>query len=124
MNARSWSPRRRMGIAAAGLALATAVAVPAVAFAGPTSPAPAPGLAKSSCTVAQRWDALADAAPKVSQYLKDHPDLNTELTKIRSLPKEQRKAETKSYFAAHRDEAAALKQARSALVALHKDCHR
>lgn len=141
MNPRSWTTRRRTAIAGAGLALATAVGIPAAAYAAqPDAPStssaqPAPPAqpgqhakrghdksTKPECTPTQRWDALAAAAPKVSSYLDNNPAVASELAKLRSLPKDQRKAEAKTYFTANPQVKAALHDARGALITLHKDC--
>lgn len=125
---RTWSPRRRAGLAACGLAVVAAVAVPTAAFAE-SSTASTPSTSStaavtpSTCTPAQRWDALAAAAPKVAAYLDAHPDLSAELQTLKALPKDQRAAAAKTYFAAHQDERAAFRDARAGLRTLRATCH-
>ncbi|UZJ25090.1 hemophore-related protein [Rhodococcus antarcticus] len=127
---RTWSPRRRAGIAACGLAVAAVVAVPAAAWAEsspPSATAPATSTTAaagpSTCTPAQRWDALAAAAPKIATYLDAHPDLSAELQTLKALPKDQRAAASKTYFTAHPDERTAFRDARAGLRTFRATCH-
>lgn len=130
---RTWSTRHRAGLAACGLAVVAAVAVPGAALAGtdastPTTSSSAAGTTSAPadparCTPAQRWDALAIAAPKVAAYLDAHPDLSAELQTLKDLPKDQRAAAAKTYFTAHRDEKAALRYARADLHPFRATCH-
>jgi hemophore-related protein len=128
---RTWSPRRRAGLAVCGLAVAAVVAVPAAAWAESSPPsATAPATSRSTaagpstCTPAQRWDALAAAAPTIATYLDAHPDLGAELQTLRALPKDQRAAAAKTYFVAHPDERTAFRDARAGLRTSRATCHR
>ncbi|MBY8862600.1 heme-binding protein [Nocardia sp. CA2R105] len=98
--------------ATAGLAT-LAIALPATASADP-----------AQCTVQNRAAAHAAAAPKVAAYLAAHPDLSAELAHIRTLPKDQRKAERQSYRQAHPDLIAGLRGARQPVIDYRHACHR
>ena len=78
--------------------------------------------AKPVCTIGQIVAAHADSAPKVVAYLVGHPGVAMELASVATEPKQQRRADVKAYFAAHPDDAAALKAARSAERALRQQC--
>jgi hemophore-related protein len=126
---RTSSTRRRLSLAAVGLAAAAAVGVPTAAYASspaastaaPASSAPAN---PTQCSPAQRWSALAVAAPKVADYLNAHPDVNTELQHLRTLPKDQRRTEARAYLSANPDVKTALKDAHSAVAQFRKGCHK
>lgn len=68
--------------------------------------------------------ARADAAPKVAAYLAGHPDVAAELAKVKALPKDQRRAELKSWRQANRQEAQDLRAARQSVIDYHKACGR
>ncbi|MFE3193421.1 hemophore-related protein [Nocardia sp. NPDC059240] len=100
-------------LAAAAGAATIALAVPGVASAdGP------------DCSQAARTAAHQDAKPKVQALLAAHPDLQAEFTKIKGLPKDQRKAEWTTYKQAHPDQAQALRDARSAVITFRQNCHK
>lgn len=97
---------------AAGFA-AIALAVPGVASAdGP------------DCSPAALSAARADAKGKVQAYLSSHPDAAAEFAKIKTLPKDQRRAEMKAYAAAHPQDAQAIKDARQAVRDYRANCHK
>ncbi|WP_103557211.1 hemophore-related protein [Nocardia seriolae] len=53
-----------------------------------------------------------------------HPDVAAELTKVKGLPKDQRRAELKAWRQANPQEAQDLKAARQAVIDYHKSCPR
>ncbi|TQF74218.1 hemophore-related protein [Rhodococcus spelaei] len=118
---RSISIRARRAIAGVGLVGLAMVAVPAAALAD-TAPAPTP--AAPQCSPQARWQAMAETAPAVASYLAAHPDVASELAKVATLPKEQRKAEWKNFRAGHQQEVKDLQAARHALHDYRKACHR
>lgn len=113
--------RWRWAAGIGGVAVAAAIAVPAVSYAATTSSTQDTG-SSASCTVGDRAAARATSAPLVRDYLAAHPDVNTELTKIKDMPKDQRRAEAKTYFTAHPDVKDALKQAGAASIQFRKNC--
>jgi hemophore-related protein len=125
---RTSSTRRRLSLAAVGLAAAAAVGVPTAAYASSTASTAAPASSAAAnptqCSPAQRWSALAVAAPKVADYLNAHPDVNTELQHLRTLPKDQRRTEARAYLSANPDVKTALKDAHSAVAQFRKGCHK
>jgi len=125
---RTSSTRRRLSFAAVGLAAAAAVGVPTAAYASSTASTAAPASSAAAnptqCSPAQRWSALAVAAPKVADYLNAHPAVNTELQHLRTLPKDQRRTEARAYLSANPDVKTALKDAHSAVAQFRKGCHK
>ncbi|GAA2053227.1 hemophore-related protein [Williamsia deligens] len=104
---------RRIGAAAAltvGLGLA---ALPAAT----ASAAPA------QCTPQARAAAVAQAAPAVAGVLARHPDLAAELAHVRTLPKNERRAELKEFRKTHREEFTELRQARTPIRDYRQACH-
>ncbi|MEC3952173.1 hemophore-related protein [Nocardia sp. CDC153] len=97
-------------IAAAGAAT-IALAIPGTASADTPTCGPAAAAA-----------ARADSAPKVAAYLAAHPDVAAELAKVKSLPKDQRRAELKSWRQANPQEAQDLKSAHQSVIDYHKAC--
>ncbi|WP_185981831.1 hemophore-related protein [Skermania sp. ID1734] len=105
-----------------GLVVATLTAgiVVGAAGMGIASADPAPAV---QCTPQARLAAIADSGPKVASFLATHPDMVSELAKIRSLPKDQRKAEWQSYRASHQQELMDFKSAHSAIHDYRMACH-
>ncbi|MEC3916664.1 hemophore-related protein [Nocardia sp. CDC160] len=97
-------------VAAAGAAT-IALAIPTTASADTPTCGPAAAAA-----------ARADSAPKVAAYLAAHPDVAAELAKVKSLPKDQRRAELKSWRQSNPQEAQDLKAAHQAVIDYHKSC--
>lgn len=95
---------------AAGFAV-IALAVPTVASAD-----------TPDCSPAALTAARNDAKTKVQAYLSSHPDAQAEATKIKALPKDQRRAELKSYAAAHPQDAQAIRDARQAVRDYRQAC--
>lgn len=92
----------------AGVGLATAVGVGSLVAVSTASADPSPATAGSSPATASSSPATsscprADVGKEVTDYLNAHPDVQQELQKIRSLPKDQRAAERKTYLTAHPD---------------------
>jgi hemophore-related protein len=94
--------------AGAGIAVLLAVGVPAVASAqgGSTSSTTAAASGSASCP-------LRAAHQAVAAYLAAHPDVATEVAKIRALPRDQRPAARKAYLAQHPDVATAVHDLRA-----------
>ncbi|WP_369640729.1 hemophore-related protein, partial [Nocardia sp. JMUB6875] len=59
---------------------------------------------------------------KVAAYLAAHPDVAAEIAKLKSLPKDQRKAERQAWRQANPQAAQDLKAARQAVIDYHKAC--
>ncbi|MEV6767101.1 hemophore-related protein [Nocardia sp. NPDC051030] len=84
-----------------------------------------PGTASAdtpTCGPAAAAQARADATPKVAAYLAGHPDVAAEIAKVKTLPKDQRKAEWKTWRAANPQAAQDLRTARQAVIDYHKAC--
>ncbi|NKY85933.1 hemophore-related protein [Nocardia veterana] len=96
----------------AGVA-ALAIAVPGVASAD------AP-----QCSPQARAQVQAQTAPQVAAFLASHPDLAGELAKVKALPKDQRKAEWKSYRQGHQQELQDFRAVRQPVIDYHRSCHK
>ena len=95
--------RIRPNLLAAGVGLTAllAVGVPAVAYAEGGSPPSTTTSAAASCPG-------QTAHKSIAAYLAAHPDVATEVAKLRALPKDQRAAARKAYLTQHPDVAKAL----------------
>ncbi|MCX4096012.1 hemophore-related protein [Nocardia sp. alder85J] len=96
----------------AGLA-AVVVAVPGIAGAdGP------------QCNPQARAQARTVARGQVEAYLAGHPDVAAEVTKVKGLPKEQRRAEWQAYRQANPQQAREFRAARQPIIDYRAACHR
>ncbi|GAA1898819.1 hemophore-related protein [Williamsia serinedens] len=105
---------RRIGAAAAvtvGIGLAAGV------------PAATASAAPIQCSPQARAAAVAQAAPAIAGVLARHPDLAAELAHLRTLPKNQRRAELKEFRTTHREEFKELRQARTPIRDYRQACH-
>ncbi|MFD6159809.1 hemophore-related protein [Nocardia sp. NPDC060256] len=91
-----------------------AIALPAAASADPGP----------QCNPVAAAQAKADSAAKVAAFLAGHPDFAAEVAKVKALPKDQRKAEWKSYRQAHPQDVQDFKTARTAIHDYRKACHK
>ncbi|SIS18700.1 hemophore-related protein [Williamsia sterculiae] len=64
------------------------------------------------CDPQAKAAAKAQAAPQIAAVLAKHPDLAAEIAKVRTLPKDQRKTEWKSFRKGHKQEVQELRAAR------------
>ncbi|KZM71436.1 hemophore-related protein [Nocardia terpenica] len=94
----------------AGLA-ALAIAVPGVASAD-----------TPQCNPQARAAVRAQIAPQVAAFLAGHPDLATELAKVRGLPEDQRRAEWQSYRQSHRQEIQDFRSVRQPMIDYRNAC--
>lgn len=92
-----------------GLVVLLGVGVPAVAYAD--------GGTGSGGTSASASCPRHDVRTAVKNYLAAHPDVAAEVTKLRSLPADQRAAARKAYLAQHPDVASALHHVRGTATA-------
>ncbi|MFI5777878.1 hemophore-related protein [Nocardia sp. NPDC051570] len=98
-------------LAATAGAATLALAVPGVASAdGP------------DCSQQARLQIRAQVAPQTAAFLATHPDLAGELAKIKSLPKDQRKAERRAYRQSHEQEMRDFRAVRQPLIDYRRAC--
>ncbi len=91
---------------------ALAVAVPGVASAD-----------TPQCNPQARAQVRAQTAPQVAAFLAGHPDLAGELAKVKTLPKDQRKAEMQSYRQGHQQELKDFRGVRQPMIDYRHACH-
>ncbi|MFI6170747.1 hemophore-related protein [Nocardia sp. NPDC051052] len=103
------------------LIAATLTGFAGLAIALPAAASADPGL---QCNPAAAAQARADSAPRIAAFLAGHPDFAAEIAKVRALPKDQRKAEWKSYRQAHPQEAQDFKNARAAIRDYRHACRK
>ncbi|MTE17375.1 hemophore-related protein [Nocardia aurantiaca] len=107
--------KRTLAALLAGAAGAAAIALAVPGTASADTPQCGPQAAAA---------ARADAAPKVAAYLAAHPDVAAEIAKVKTLPKDQRRAKLKAWRQANPQEAQDLRAARQAVIDYHKACGR
>ncbi|WP_433193944.1 hemophore-related protein [Nocardia sp. CA-107356] len=103
------------------LVAATLTGLAGLAIALPATASADPG---PQCNPAAAAQAKADSAPKVAAFLAGHPDFAAEMAKVKALPKDQRKAEWKSYRQAHPQDVQDFKTARAAIHDYRQACHK